>query len=311
MRTLTRFALSIGGAALLAACGGFQPARDDPQLPYYLYAIAPKNSELHIYPLSGTDQREVGHIDGLPAAHGIATDTAGDLYVTVSARSQVRVYVPMAKEPFLILKDRVGTDVPWGVAVSRAGEVAVTNNESIQPYRASHVSFFHAGATHPYATFKNLTSFAECIWDAYDDAGNLYVVGQSADGHATLGEVARGGNGRELRDLHVSGLSRSLGGVEVDGSGDVVVAQAARLTVFAPHSNRVLRTITYGRGLEAKALVLTPSRSDFYVANDRLNPAQLWEYKYPSGGVPVNKIRVVPQGHPPIVEVSGLAIGMR
>jgi DNA-binding beta-propeller fold protein YncE len=322
MWTSTRCALGIVAAALLAGCGTLQPAQDDTQLPisarsavspetgYYLYAVAPKNSELHVYRLAGMDQREVGHIDDLPAAHGIGTDRSGNLYVTVSARSEVRVYAPMTKEPYLILKDRVGTDVPWGVAVSRAGDVAVTNNESVQPYRASHVSFFHAGATHPYATFTNLTSFAECVWDAYDRAGNLYVVGQSAAGHATLGEIAAGGNGRALRDLHVSGLSRSLGGVEVDGSGNVVVAQAARLSVFAPHSNRLLRTIVYGRGLDAKALALTPSGDDFYVANDRLNPAQLWEYLYPSGGTPVNKIHVVPQGHPPIVEVSGLAIGL-
>jgi DNA-binding beta-propeller fold protein YncE len=321
MRIFARFALGVGVAALFAGCGALQPAQDDTQLPtgarsaastgtrYYLYAIAPKNSELHIYPLAGMHQREIGHIDGLPAAHGIGTDRAGNLYVAVSARSEVRVYAPLTKEPFLVLKDRVGTDVPWGVAVSRAGDVAVTNNEAVQPYRASHVSFFHAGATHPYATFTNLTSFAECVWDAYDEAGNLYVVGQSADGHATLGEIAGGGDGHALRDLHVSGLSRSLGGVEVDGAGDVVVAQAARLSVFAPHSNRLLRAITYGRGLDAKALALTPSGDDFYVANDRLNPAQLWEYLYPSGGTPVNKVHVVPQGHPPIVEVSGLAIG--
>jgi DNA-binding beta-propeller fold protein YncE len=172
------------------------------------------------------------------------------------------------------------------------------------------VSFFHAGATTPYATFTNTTSFAECTWVAYDDAGNLYVVGQSAEGHGALGEIVGGGNGRKLRDLHVSGLSRSVGGVAVDASGDVVVAQATRLSVFAPHSNRLLRTITYGRGVNAsKGLALTPSGTDFYIANNNLNPAQLWEYPYPNGGSPINKIHVVPQGHPPLVEVSGLAIG--
>jgi hypothetical protein len=56
-------------------------------------------------------------------------------------------------------------------------------------------------------------------------------------------------------------------------------------------------------------LVLTPSGADFYIANDKRNPAQLWEYRYPTGGNPINKIHVVPQDHPLIVEVSGLAIG--
>jgi len=302
---------------MLSGCGGSQPIGAprtmdvaSPATDYYLYAVAPKNSEVHVYSLAGKHQKEIFHIDRVPAAHGIATDRAGNLYVAVSAREEIRVYAPMAKEPFLTLKDRIGTDVPWGVAVSGAGEVAVTNNISFQPYRPSHVSFFHAGATASYATFTNPTSFAECIWDAYDDAGNLYVIGQSADARATLGEIVGGGSGRKLRDLHVSGLSRSAGGVEVDASGHVVVAQAARLSVFAPHSNRLLRTIPYGRGINAsEGLVLTPSGADFYIANNKLNPAQLWEYRYPSGGSPINEIHVVPQGHPAVVEVSGLAIG--
>lgn len=275
----------------------------------YLYAIAPKNSEVHVYPLAGEHQLEIAHIDHQPAAHGITTDRAGNLYVAVSARAEVRVYAPMTKKPFLTLKDRVGTDFPWGVAVSRAGDVAVTNNISFSPYRESNVSFFHAGAATPYATFTNATSFYICEWDAYDEAGNLYVIGQSADGKATLGEISGGGNGRKLRNLHVTGLSRQLGAIQVDAAGDVAVAQTTRITVFAPHSNRLLRTISYGRGVDAKGLVLTPSGAEFYIANDRLNPAQLWEYHYPAGGTPINKIHVVPQGHPPIVEVSGLAIG--
>jgi hypothetical protein len=138
----------------------------------------------------------------------------------------------------------------------------------------------------------------------------LYVLGQSADGRATLGEIVGGGSGRKLRDLHVAGLSRSIGAVQLDASGDVVVAQAARLSVFAPHSNRLLRTIHYGRGVNAsKGLVLTPSGTDFYIADDKLNPAQLWEYRYPNGGSPINMIHVVPQDHPQVVEVSALAIG--
>jgi DNA-binding beta-propeller fold protein YncE len=338
VRTLVHFSLSSGAAlGLLAGCGGTAPPIGAPgampqsraigthanrhetwmlqdvapsEAKHYLYAVDPKNSEVHVYPLAGKHQREIAHIDHLPAAFGIATDRAGNLYVSVSARAEVSVYAPMTKEPFLTLKDRVGTDFPWGVAVSGTGDVAVANNISFQPYRPSHVSFFHAGATRPYATFTNGTSFAECIWDAYDDAGDLYVTGQSADGHATLGEIVSGGNGRKLRDLHATGLSRSAGGIEVDAAGDVVVAQAARLSVFAPHSNRLLRTIHYGRGVNAsKGLVLTPTRADFYLANDKLNPAQLWEYRYPAGGNPINKIDVIPQGHPRVVEVSGLAIG--
>ncbi|MFZ0031855.1 MAG: hypothetical protein WAK84_08280 [Candidatus Cybelea sp.] len=337
MRTLVHFSLSSGASlGLLAGCGGtalpidapgampqsraiareadrreawmFQDVAS-PEAKHYLYAVDPKNSEVHVYTLAGKHQREIAHIDHLSAAFGIATDRAGNLYVSVSARAEVRVYAPMTKEPFLTLKDRIGTDVPWGVAVSGTGDVAVANNISFQPYRPSHVSFFHAGATRPYATFTNRTSFALCVWDAYDDAGNLYVVGQSADGHATLGDILGGGNGRKLRDLHISGLSRSVGGVEVDAAGDVVVAQAARLSVFAPHSNRLLRTIRYGRGVNAsKGLALTPTGADFYIANNKLNPAQLWEYRYPTGGDAINKIDVVPQGHPRVVEVSGLAI---
>jgi DNA-binding beta-propeller fold protein YncE len=308
-------------ATLLAGCAGSVPPIGTPgamqrnaamamhAAKYYLYAIAPKNSEVHVYPLAGKHQSEIAHIDNLPAAHGIATDRAGNLYVAVSARAEVRVYAPMTKKPFLTLKDPVGTENPWGVAVSSTGDVAVTNSISLTPYRASNVSFFHAGATTPYATFTNPMAFFISVWDAYDAAGNLYVVGQSSAGQATLGEIVGGGKGRKLQDLHAAGLSRSLGGVQVDAAGDVLVAQAARLSVFAPHSNRLLRTISYGRGVVAAGLVLTPSGADFYIANNKLNPAQLWEYPYPTGRNAINKIHVVPQGHPPIVEVSGLAIG--
>lgn len=307
-------ALPIGSAQGRPAQGGMTPIGASPAAQYYLYAIDPKNSpssgEVHIYPLAGNHQREIAYIDRkLPAAHGVATDRAGNLYVAASSSKEVRVYAPLKKRPFLILKDRVGTNQPWGVAVSAAGDVAVTNNITTSPYRPSNVSFFHPEATHPYATFTNRTSFYDCVWDTYDDVGNLYVVGVSARGRATLGEIVRGGNGRRLQDLHVTGLARSLGGVQVDATGDLVVAQATQLSVFAPHSNRLVRTILYGRGVTAEGLALTPSGADFYVANDKLNPAQLWEYPYPTGGHPLNKIHVMSQGHPPIVEVSGLAIG--
>jgi DNA-binding beta-propeller fold protein YncE len=279
---------------------------------YYLYAIDPKNSpssgEVHVYPLAGKHQREIAYIaHGLPAAHGIATDRAGNLYVAASSSKEVRVYAPLARRPFLTLKDRVGTNEPWGVAVSGTGDVAVTNNITLSPYRPSNVSFFHAGATHPYATFTKPDY--EFVWDAYDDAGNLYVVGSSAHSRAVLSEIVGGGSGRKLQNLHAAGLSRGLGGVQVDAAGDVVVAQGTQLSVFAPHSDRLLRTIPFGREVRAEGLALTPSGTDFYIANDKLKPAQLWEYHYPDGGKPINKIHVVPQGHPPIVEVSGLAIG--
>lgn len=313
-----RCALSISAAAtLLAGCGGAQIPIAAPSAAnvgimrtvHYLYAIAPKNSELHVYRLAGRHQEEIAHIDNLPAAHAVGTDGSGNVYVSDSGRAEVQVYAPLKKVPFLTLKDRIGTNVPWGVAVSGAGDVAVANDISEPRYRPSHVSFFHRGATHPYATFTNTTSFAQCTWVAYDEAGNLYVAGQTANGHGALGEIVDGGDGSKLENLHVSGLSRSIGGVVLDASGDIVVAQATRLSVFAPHSNRLLRTIPLGRGIDAKGLVLTPSGSDFYVANDKLNPAQLWEYHYPSGGSRINAIHVVPQGHPPVVEVSGLAIG--
>lgn len=275
----------------------------------YIYAVDPKNSEVHVYPLTGRHQTEAGHIDHLPAAFGLATDRAGNLYVSVSALAEVRVYAPKSREPFLILKDRVGTDVPWGIAVSSTGDVAVANSISLKPYRASHVSFFHSGATTPYATLKNTTSFAECVYPAYDDEGNLYVVGHDLNGRTTLGEIVGGGSGHELRDLHVNVLPRRAGGVAIDTSDDVVVAGPRQLSVFAPHSNRLLNTIPYGGGAHAsQALALTPRGATFYVANDSLNPSELWEYRFPRGGRPINKIDVVPQGHPRVVEVAAIAI---
>jgi DNA-binding beta-propeller fold protein YncE len=302
-------ALSVSVAALWLSGCGVLALGAAPDAPDYLYATDPKNGEVHVYPLAGKAQREIAHIDHLPAAFGITTDRAGNLYAAVSGLAEVRVYAPMTKQPFLTLKDRVGTHNPWGVAVSETGDVAVINNITVQPDRPSHVSFFHAGATTPYATFTNQKSFWECLWDAYDNADNLYVVGVSDYGHATLGEIVGGGNGRKLQDLHVTDLTRGLRAVQVNAGGDVVVAQATRLSVFAPHSNRLLRTIPYGPGVDGEGLVLTPVGADFYIANDKRNPAQLWEYPYPTGGRPIDKIHVVPQGRPPIVEVSGLAIG--
>ena len=109
-------------AALLAGCAGSVSPIGTPHAvrrnramamhaaKYYLYAIAPKNSEVHVYPLAGKHQKEIGHIDHLPAAHGIATDRAGNLFVAVSARAEVRVYAPMTKKPFRSEERRVGKE---------------------------------------------------------------------------------------------------------------------------------------------------------------------------------------------------------
>ena len=276
----------------------------------YLYASDPKHGVVHVYPLSGSHQTEVALLDHVPADFGLATDRAGNLYVSASGLAAILVYAPRTSRPFLTIKDSVGTNVPWGVAVSSTGDLAVANNMSLRPYRASHVSFFHRGAASPYATVTNTTAFAECIYDAYDDAGNLYVLGRGTDGRTTLGEIVDGGGkGHVLRELHVSGLTQKVGGIAVDGNGDVVVAEPAELVVFAPHSNRLIRTIVYGRGVNAsQALALMPNGTDFYIGNDALNPAQLWEYLYPGGGRPINKIQIVQHDHAPIVEAGALAI---
>ncbi|MBV8148934.1 MAG: hypothetical protein JO092_07565 [Candidatus Eremiobacteraeota bacterium] len=273
-----------------------------------VYAADPKHGEIHIYDLAGSHQKEIGHVDGLPANFGLAVDGVGNVYVAVSGRSEVLVYAPRASTPFLRLRDPIGTNAPWGIAVSKTGDVAVANEVQLNPYRESHVSFFHRGATESYATIANPNSVAECIYVAYDDVGNLYVLGHGAAGKTVLGEIAGGGHGSTIADLHLRGLGKTLAALQVDTSGDVVVAQASQASVFAPQSNTLLRKINYGGAEKSHAFTLTSSGKRFYISNGRFNPTQLWEYEYMSAEKPVNTIRVVPNRPEPVVQVWALAI---
>ncbi|MGB6517465.1 MAG: hypothetical protein WBE79_03035 [Candidatus Cybelea sp.] len=88
-----------------------------------LVFVADGVSNVNIY-LQRGENKMVGQITGLNGAYGLATDTAGNLYVATN-EPDVLVYAPPYTQAPTLLND-LGYE-PYGIAISRLGVVGVAN----------------------------------------------------------------------------------------------------------------------------------------------------------------------------------------
>ncbi len=261
-----------------------------------------------IYPERGKNQTFIGQITGLSFPLGLAADAASNLYIANggngSTGGDVLVYgPPYTNTPKLTLAD--GAYQPNGVAVSPAGLVAVANY-CTQPSCGSgtgSVNFYRKNATKPCA---NLPAFY-LEADAFDAAGNLYVVG--INNNPNVGEVIGGCKAKKIKPLTTSNTIGFAGAIEIDKAGRIAIlndsAQGGVIYTYDPPKNGSL-----GTPVSTTPLTLTcPSTFAFLASGKDLYAADQcgWSYKfdYPVGGAAENSLTKPPSGSP---RASGVAV---
>ena len=170
-----------------------------------IYVADDTNSEIHIYPLRGRNQKEIGSITGVQVVEYLNVDRWHNLYVVEFTAGKVLVYPKGKTQPSLTLTVDPSGAFPNAVAISHSGDVAVGQ------FQTNGINFYHKGATTPYNVVPPPSGFSAGFC-AYDASGNLYVILSRASGASHIGEIVGGGSGKSTTDLGVNtGITNAKG----------------------------------------------------------------------------------------------------
>src|SRR5579862_1931128 len=220
MRSLARFAVLVGAAALLAACGiGTPPASmlqassaaptrswiaPDASTKDLLYVVYPTEHttgtiDLYSYPQGLLE----GQIAGLSGPLGDCSDKNGDVYVTdvEPSGNMIVEFAHGGTQPIRTLSVPTGRN-PYSCAVDpKTGDLAVTNYGNTAGDGASLLIYHKAKGRPRSYTDAQFLNYAYCT---YDNAGDLFVDGKYPRGYEVpiFGEIPRGAKSMETINLN-------------------------------------------------------------------------------------------------------------
>ncbi|HEY6485271.1 MAG TPA: hypothetical protein VIX83_02665 [Candidatus Cybelea sp.] len=314
-KTLLNSTVALAAAGLLAGCAGSTPSNslvggqpsiggpaaslvrpswispDAKRKKGLIYVADYTNSEVHIYPEKGTDQKEIGSIAGLPILEYLNVDRWHNLYAVEFVAGEVVVFPRGSTQSSLTLTVNPSGSFPNAVAISKTGEVAVGQ------FQQNGVNFYKKGSPTPYNLVPPVTGYSSGFC-AYDKRGNLYVIESTASGPSHIAEIVGGGKGTRTKDLGVNTGITNAKGIQVDTDGNIaVVGDSATLNLYKPGSNTLISTNTLNGNPEPNGgFSLLKNGKSLYVASAILdgNLGQALKYAYPAGGNVVNTITVEP-----------------
>jgi len=270
------------------------------------------DSSVHIYPLAGKNQQEIGEIHNLPIPEYLNVDRWGNLFVVEFVAGVVAVFPPGASQPSLTLTVDPTGSFPNAVAISHTGEVAVGQ------FQTNGINFYHKGASTPFKIVKPPAGFGSAGFCAYDVTGNLYVIGSAASQSSHIGVIVGGGKGSSITDLGVNTGITNAKGIQVDTQGNVaVIGDSGTLNLYKPMSNTLISTAQLldppnGGPNPNGGFSLIKNGKKLYVASAVLNAQNEGlglEYAYPGGGNILNTIAVaIPPSGQGQTSVTGIAV---
>lgn len=257
--------------------------------------------------LQGYKNKMVGQVSGFQSASGLATDTAGDVYVVDYFADNATVYAPpYTNGPKLTLQtDRYSGNI----AVSRQGTVAVDTCTILSGSQCGQgILFYAAGSTTPCATVltQDKKAFANGAGvGGFDGKGNLYIDGSNSVNTTSIGKIDGGCNAKRVRTLTINNTIQHAGRIEVDKAGRIAIEDVStpndavidtynppkRGSLGNPVSTTSLTVPYYGGPFTFQAsgrglwLIYQTYGSSSFTAS---------EYAYPAGGAPKKSIISTP-----------------
>jgi hypothetical protein len=230
----------------------------------------------------------IATLTGFSEPQGLASDTAGDIFIADTVNSRIVVY----ENDYATVKETLNDpgQYPAGVAVQEtSGLVGVTNIISTSGGPGS-VSIYAKFSPNPCVTVSN-PNFARVYFDAFDAVGNLYVDGQDANGNTVVGVVRNGCKSNIITQLLVGNTIQFPGGVQVTPNGldRVVIGDQLTSQLYnykAPLNNSLkmpVETTTLSGASDAVTFAFTANGARIWTADAGL--AESIPYTYP-GGVP-------------------------
>jgi hypothetical protein len=198
-------------AAALSTAGATAPSTTSARL---LYVSDVEGSVVDVY--SVPSLKFVSKLKGFFQPQGECTNAAGDVWITDTAYQQIFEYAPGAAKPMATLGDYLG--YPASCAVNPVnGDLAVTNE------------FANSGSAQV-LIFKNASGTPQAFRDkdqetndfaVYDDAGNLYVTGETTKRTYLLSWLRAGA--KTLQTMKVSGATIHQAGVALWNDGNLIL----------------------------------------------------------------------------------------
>jgi DNA-binding beta-propeller fold protein YncE len=280
--------------AMLAACGGSQPigapgamTQSRPIATHaerggsWMRPEASSDALLYysdggetVYVLSYPRGKLVGTLKGFDGAQGVCSDSAGNVFITVSYTENVIEYAHGGTEPIATLGDY--GYYPLGCAVDPVtGNLAVANVAAFNQ-SAGTVAIYTGARGKP--TDYTAPGFSGYRWCVYDGSGNLFV-----DGNNGLTEMPYGE--QSFTDISLSVIGE---GLQWDGQYLALVDPSSKVVyrvAVSGSSGTVVRTINF-RGLFVALgndFVLQGTKIVMpYATQSYVNRIGLWSY--PRGG---------------------------
>lgn len=257
-----------------------------------LVFVADQEGVVDIYLQAGQNEL-VGQITGLSTPQNLATDSARNVYIAngyFTSNANVLVYAPpYTGAPTLTLDDSGNS--PTAVAVSASGVVAVTN-------QGGTVNFYAKNVTTPCATIADQAHFAAVAYDAFDDRGNLYIIGYNARGSSVFGKIGGACKAKSIERLTTGNSISFARGIEINRADRIAILDDARQHVIYTYNPPKMGSlgapvsttgITGGSSTSPLAFAFLASGHDFYAV---YYAGVADEYDYPAGGAPENTIVV-------------------
>jgi|HubBroStandDraft_5_1064220.scaffolds.fasta_scaffold00106_8 hypothetical protein len=298
--------------AMLAACAGpsqmsptaltpisglrLMQSGADAKATGFIFASDSQNNNVDIFSQKGKNKM-VGQITGLSHPFGLATDIAGNVYIANQYIPTIPVYAPpYTGAPKLVL-DATGY-LPQEVAVSPSGVVAVPSFCNNSGCTTNYSVIFYPKNSSKACAKVVVPAHAQTVQaPAFDDADNLYIVGQITNTfNYYAGEITGGckATGAKFLTIGSTDLTQFFD-IHIDKADRIAIlgvtsGNSAEIDTYSPPQNGSLgnpvSTTPLGSSFTLSFAFL-PSGHDLY-ANTNLNGAD--KYDYPAGGSPEHSI---------------------